>query len=74
MRRSGAGCSSTRTSPQHARDLRPLLPNGVQLSGAAWYVSEGLTRQLPKRHPKRTAIETFTRDDLYAILPCQQSR
>ena len=39
------------------------------------YVTESPMRQLPKRHPKRTVIETFSREDLRAILGrCQQSR
>ena len=39
------------------------------------YVAESPMRQLPKRHPKRTVIETFSREDLRAILArCQQSR
>ena len=39
------------------------------------YVAESPMRQLPKRHPKRTVIETFSREDLRAILArCQRSR
>jgi site-specific recombinase XerD len=39
------------------------------------YVPESPMRQLPKRHPKRTTIETFSREDLHAILDrCRKSR
>ena len=39
------------------------------------YVAESPMRQLPKRHPKRTTIETFSREDLHAVLGrCRRSR
>jgi integrase/recombinase XerD len=38
------------------------------------YVSESPMRNLPKRQPKRTVIETLSRDDLHAILNrCRKS-
>lgn len=39
------------------------------------YIAESPMRHLPKRHPKRINIETFTREDLKAILDrCRRSR
>ncbi len=39
------------------------------------YVAESPMRQPPKRQPKRTTIETYTREDLHAVLDhCRPSR
>ena len=62
---------SPNTLATYDRCLR-VLCNWLEKRG---YVPESPMAQLPKRHPKRTVIETFTREDLQAILArCQQSR
>jgi site-specific recombinase XerD len=62
---------SPNTLATYDRCLR-VVCNWLERRG---YVAESPMRQLPKRHPKRTTIETFSRDDLHAILArCQRSR
>ena len=62
---------SPNTLATYDRCLR-VVCNWLEKRG---YVTESPMRQLPKRHPKRTVIETFSREDLRAILArCQRSR
>ena len=62
---------SPNTLATYDRCLR-VVCNWLERRG---YVGESPMRQLPKRHPKRTTIETFTREDLHAMLErCRRSR
>jgi site-specific recombinase XerD len=62
---------SPNTLATYDRCLR-VVCNWLERHG---YVADSPMRQLPKRHPKRTTIETFTREDLCAAIErCHQSR